>query len=54
MSFSENGVMSPADYAAINGNNNGFGGFGGDGAWWIIVLLLLVKGLQRCHNGNLI
>lgn len=30
MSFSENGVMSPADYAAINGNN-GFGGFGGDG-----------------------
>lgn len=24
--------MSPADYAAISGNNNGFG-FGGDGAW---------------------
>ena len=33
--------MSPADYAAINGNHNGgFGGFGGDGAWWIIVLFL--------------
>jgi hypothetical protein len=39
MSFSENGSMSPADYAAINGNN-GFG-FGGDGAWWVIILLLL-------------
>ena len=22
------------------GNNNGFNGFGGDGAWWIIILLL--------------
>lgn len=33
--------MSPADYAAINGNHNGgFGGWGGDGAWWIIVLFL--------------
>jgi hypothetical protein len=33
--------MSPADFAAINGNNNNGGwGFGGDG-WWIIVLLLL-------------
>lgn len=39
MSFSNE--MSPADYAAINGNNNGWGGFGGDGAWWIIILLLL-------------
>lgn len=39
MSFTDNGTMSPADYAAINGNN-GFGNFGGDG-WWIILLLLL-------------
>jgi hypothetical protein len=31
--------MSPADYAAVSGNNNGWG-FGGDGAWWIIILLL--------------
>lgn len=31
--------MSPADFAAINGNNNdGFGG--GNGAWWIIILFL--------------
>lgn len=32
--------MSPADYAAVTRNNDGFGGFGGDGAWWIIILLL--------------
>lgn len=31
--------MSPADFAAITGNNNdGFGGNGG--AWWIIILFL--------------
>lgn len=30
--------MSPADFAAINGNNDM--GFGGNGAWWLIVLLL--------------
>lgn len=34
--------MTPADFAAINGNcgNNGFG-FGGDG-WWILLLFLLI------------
>lgn len=32
--------MTPADIAAVTGNN-GFGGFGGDGgAWWIIILFL--------------
>lgn len=33
--------MTPADLAAVCGNrgNDGFG-FGGDGAWWIIILLL--------------
>lgn len=33
--------MTPADFAAVCGNrgNDGFG-FGGDGAWWIIILLL--------------
>lgn len=30
--------MTPADYAAITGNNND--GFGGNGAWWIIILFL--------------
>ncbi len=37
--------MSPADFAAVmNGNRNGFGGYGGfgdgAGAWWIIILFL--------------
>jgi hypothetical protein len=34
--------MSPADMAAVlgnNGNGNGWG-FNGDGAWWLIILLL--------------
>ena len=34
--------MTPADFAAVcgnNRNNDGFG-FGGDNAWWIIILLL--------------
>ena len=36
-----NGGLSAADVAAVTGNNgNGFG-FGGDGAWWFILLILL-------------
>ena len=35
----ENYGMSPADYAAVSGNNRD-GVFGGDGAWWIIILFL--------------
>lgn len=36
-----NGSLSAADVAAVMGNNgNGFG-FGGDGAWWFILLILL-------------
>lgn len=39
MSYSE--TMTPADIAAVCGNRNNDGfGFGGDGAWWIIILLL--------------
>ena len=36
-----NGGLSAADVAAVMGNNgnNGFG-FGSDGAWWLIILLL--------------
>lgn len=30
--------MSPADFAAVTGNNHG--GFMNDGAWWIIILFL--------------
>ena len=47
MSFSEG--MSPADLAAVTGNNDGFGG--GNGAWWII-LLFLVLGWGRNGYGT--
>lgn len=39
--------MSPADYAAITGNNNGFGN--GD-SWWIIILFLAI--FSGWGNGN--
>ena len=32
--------MSPADLKAVMGNNDDGFGFGGNGAWWIIILLL--------------
>lgn len=41
MSLVDGNGMSPADIAAVTGHNgsNGFG-WGGDGAWWLIILLL--------------
>ena len=33
------------------GNNNGFNGFGGDGAWWIIILLLFGYGRNGFGSG---
>lgn len=42
--------MTPADFAAVTGNNNG--GFGnGDGAWWLIVLFLFAA-MGGWGNGN--
>lgn len=38
--------LSAADIAAVTRNNDGFGGFNGDGAWWLIVLFLFM------FNGN--
>jgi len=32
--------MTPADIAAVTGNNDGFGFGNGGGAWWIIILFL--------------
>ena len=33
--------MTPADFAAVTGNNRGGGGFGdGNGAWWIVLFLI--------------
>ena len=41
------GELSAADIAAVTGNNNGgFGNWGGDGAWWLIILFLFM------FNGN--
>lgn len=40
------GEMSAADLAAVVGNKNDGFGFGGDGAWWIILLFLVL------FNGN--
>ena len=37
--------MTPADLAAVTGNNEGFGG---NGAWWIIILFLFIF----CGWGN--
>lgn len=41
--------MTPADFAALNGNNNDM--FGGNSAWWIIVLFLFA-GRNFWGNGN--
>ena len=38
--------MGAADIAAITRGNDGFGGWGGDGAWWLIILFLFM------FNGN--
>lgn len=45
--------MSPADLAAVCGRNNGDDGFGfgGNGAWWIIILLLFGWGRNGFGNG---
>lgn len=50
--FNDNG-MSPADIAAVTGNNNGNGwGFGGDGAWWLLVLFLFMFNGNNWGNGG--
>ncbi len=38
-----NGGLSAADIAAVMGNasgNNSFGGWGADGAWWLVIIML--------------
>ena len=45
--------MSPADIAAVTGNNNGSNGFGYDGSWWLIVLFLFaILGWGNNGYGN--
>lgn len=39
--MNNNGGLSAADIAAVMGNgNNGYGNFGGDGAWWLVIIML--------------
>lgn len=42
--------LTPADIAAVTGNNNGFGG---DNGWWVILFLILAMGGNwGNNNGN--
>ena len=41
-----NGMVMPVTPMNGYGNSNGWGGFGGDGAWWLLVLFLFM------FNGN--
>ena len=43
--------MSPADIAAVTGYNNGNNGFGNDG-WWIILFLILAMGGNWGNNNG--
>ena len=48
--FNTNNGYSLSDIAAVTGSgNNGNGMWGGDGAWWVIILLILFAG---GWNGN--
>lgn len=47
-----NGGLSASDVALIQDRNNGgFGGFGGDGAWWIVLFLIFALGGWGNNNG---
>lgn len=48
MSLTESGGLVPTMPVTPADNSRGFGGFGGDGAWWIIILFLFVF----CGWGN--
>ena len=48
MALTDNGGLVPTMPVMPADSNRGFGGFGGDGAWWIIILFLFVF----CGWGN--
>lgn len=56
MSLSDGGVQATMPVAPTGMMNSGFGVFGGDGAWWIIILFLFVfcgwGGNGWGNNGN--
>ena len=48
----ENGGLSASDVALIQSrNNDGFGGFGDNGAWWIILFLIFAMGGWNNNGG---
>ena len=48
----ENGGLSASDVALIQDrNNNGFGGFGDNGAWWVILFLIFAMGGWNNNGG---
>ena len=48
----ENSGLSASDVALIQDrNNNGFGGFGDNGAWWIILFLIFAMGGWNNNGG---
>jgi hypothetical protein len=50
MSYNEG--MSPADYAALNGNNRNDGMWGDGGWFWIIILLAAFGGFGEAGAGS--
>lgn len=51
MSLTDGSGLSAADVAAVTGNGNGFGNWGGDGAWWLLVLFLFAFNGNWGNNG---
>lgn len=50
--LSGNGGLSAADIAAVMGNGNGDYGFGGNGAWWLVIIMLFALTGGWGNNGN--
>ena len=51
--ISNPGGLSAADIAAVMGNNGGIGnGWGADGAWWLVIIMLFALSGNWGNNGN--
>lgn len=51
--LSGNGGLSAADIAAVMGNgNNGYGNWGADGAWWLVIIMLFALTGGNWGNGG--
>ena len=51
MSLTDGSGLSAADVAAVTGNGGFGGGWGGDGAWWLLVLFLFAFNGNWGNNG---